>query len=213
MIASIYAATIVFVFGRLIHHLFLFEGQLLLVVTIILSLGIILSEAMAFQSKKLREILLYSSISQASIVLLLFVNNILLYAVYLIVANAIAKFILFMITTMISQPEHDDLPSVSGVFKKQVLIGIAFTIAVLSMIGLPLFVGFQIKLNFLIELALKDAFLVIFIILAAAVVEGIYYIAVLVKLWFGEETIERPILSVSLRVLFLVMSLSFLVLG
>ncbi|MDA3932700.1 MAG: proton-conducting transporter membrane subunit, partial [Tenericutes bacterium] len=52
MIAGVYMAAMSFVLGRLITNLFVFQGSLLTVVTIILAIGIIVGDLMAFSSTK-----------------------------------------------------------------------------------------------------------------------------------------------------------------
>ncbi len=213
MIASIYAATMSFVFGRLMIHLFQFEGKLLTLVTVLLVLGVILGEAMAFASKQIKEILLYSSISQVSIVMLLFLNGLTIWAVYLIIANAISKFILFSITTHLSKDHDDDFDHLSGVFKDQKVIGLSYTIATLSMIGLPLFVGFFIKVNYLIQLTSLNQYLIIIVILISAVIEGIYFIRLLVKLWFADEKVVESKFSLVFKVIVFTLAMTLVVFG
>ncbi len=213
LIASIYAAAISFVFGRLILHLFQFEGRLLLVVTILLVVGVILGEAMAFATTKAREILLYSSIAQASIVILLFVQGMIVWAAYLIIANALAKFVLFNVIGQASKTQSDELNALSGLFQKHLIVGVAATIATLSMIGLPLFVGFLIKVNYLMILANQNQFVIIAILILSAVVEGIYYIRLLIKLWFPEQEVHEVKYSLGLQIILVIIALGFLVLG
>ncbi len=214
MIASVYAATISFVFGRLITNLFQFEGKLLLVVTILLVAGVVIGEAMAFASTKAREILLFSSISQACITILLFVNGIIIWAVYLIIANALSKLVLYLVVNKAAkQTESDDVEALQGLFVKNILVGIAFTVAALSVMGLPLFVGFVIKLNYLTNLVLMDQLLVVGLILIASLVEGIYFVKLLVKLWFkGDNEIDVKF-NVSYKLVFAVITLLIIVFG
>ncbi|RJX24644.1 MAG: NADH-ubiquinone oxidoreductase [Acholeplasma sp.] len=213
LIASVYAAAISFVFGRLILNLFQFEGRVLLIVTILLVLGVILGEAMAFASSKARETLLYSSIAQASIVMLLFVQGMILWAAYLIIANALAKFVLFTVIGHASKNQDDELNSLSGLFQKHVIVGVATTIATLSMIGLPLFVGFIIKVNYLMALATQNQFFIIAILILSAVVEGIYFIRLLIKLWFPEAEVPKVKYAWGVQTILVMIALGLLVLG
>lgn len=192
MFASVYAVTVSFVFGRLLNNLFAFQGNLLVVVVAILLLGIALGEAMAFSSKKAREILLYSSIAQASVVILLFVNGLVLWGALLAVANAVSKFVLFYVVTKAQKEVGcDDLDSLQGMFQGNYVVGVAFSVAALSVIGIPLFAGFVLKLGYLTELAANANWLAIAVILVASLVEGIYYVRMLVKLWYpGEKEVK-----------------------
>lgn len=213
LIASIYAAAISFAFGRLILHLFQFEGRLLLVVTIILILGVVFGEAMAFATSKAREILLYSSIAQASIVILLFVQGFVIWAVYLIIANALAKFVLFTVIGHAAEAQDDGLSSLSGLFQKHIWVGMATTITTLSMMGLPLFVGFLIKVNYLMLFANQNQFFIIAILILSAVVEGIYFVRLLVKLWFPEKDLPQAHFHWGIQTLLIIMALGLLILG
>lgn len=187
MIGSIYALGISLTMGRLITNLFQFEGRLLLVVVILLSLGILLGEIMAFQSSKIKEILLFSSIAQASIVMMLFTQGLVKWAIYLAIANAISKAFLFLTINHATHNQSDELDDVQGLFSQNKLIGVAFSISALSIIGLPVFVGFQIKVGYLSELIMKDLWLIVLVILASSVIEGIYMIRLLIKLWYPTE--------------------------
>ncbi|MBN2300317.1 MAG: hypothetical protein JXC31_03915 [Acholeplasmataceae bacterium] len=214
MIASVYAATISFVFGRLITNLFQFEGKLLLVVTILLIAGVIIGEAMAFASTKAREILLFSSISQACITILLFVNGIIIWAVYLVIANALSKLVLYLVINKATkETKNDDVDALQGLFAQNILVGIAFTIAALSVMGLPLFVGFIVKLNYLTTLVLMDQLMVVGLILVASLVEGIYFVKLLIKLWFkGTNEIDVKF-HISYKLVFAVITLLIVLFG
>ncbi|MGD9909773.1 MAG: complex I subunit 5 family protein [Candidatus Izemoplasmatales bacterium] len=214
MIASVYAGAIGMVFGRLLHNLFVFEGNLLTVVLVLLVGGTFLAEAMAFSSSKAKEILTFSSVAQASIVVLLFVKGIVIYAVYLIVANAISKLVLFL-TVNHAEKEvgSDELDHLQGLFSNNLLVGISFTVASLSVIGLPLFVGFQIKLGFLTELASLQEFAILAVLLVASLIEGIYFVRMLIKLWYKEDKEVNVVFGLDFKVVFVVIALLLLALG
>ncbi len=214
IVAAVYAAAMTFAFGRIITNLFAFEGTLLIVVTVILSVGIILGDAMAFASKRAREILLFSSIAQASIVILLFVNGFVIWAVYLIIANALSKTLMFfVINKATGELKTDDVDKLKGLFSKNLLVGITFTLATLSVMGLPLLTGFVIKINYLTELASNSQILLIAVILIASVIEGIYFVRLLVKLWFKEENEINVTYELSFKIVFIVIASILLVFG
>jgi NADH-quinone oxidoreductase subunit N len=214
MIASVYAAAFGFVLGRLITNLFLFEGSLLTVVTIILAVGIVMGDLMAFASHKTREILLYSSVAQAAIVAMLFVNGIVIWAVYLIVANALSKLVMFLvINKAVKDVGSDEVSKLQGLFSKNVLVGLAFTLTSLSVMGLPLLVGFTLKLKYLTELASLNQIWLIAVILIASLIEGIYFVKLLLKLWYeGKEKVEVSY-NITFKVVFVVIAIALLTFG
>ncbi|MBN2540032.1 MAG: NADH-ubiquinone oxidoreductase, partial [Bacilli bacterium] len=214
MIASVYAAAMSFVLGRLITNLFAFEGTLLTVVTVLLAVGIVAGDIMAFASSKTREILLFSSIAQASIIALLFVNGVVIWAVYLIVANALSKTVMFLVINKATKEVGtDETQSLRGLFVDNKLVGVAFTLVTLSVMGLPLLAGFVIKLNFLTQLAGAGLIWLIVIILVASVIEGIYFVRLIVKLWYKEDNEINVKYNVSFKTVFVLIALALLVFG
>jgi len=214
MIGGVYAGAFGFVLGRYITNLFMFEGNLLLVVTVLLSLGILVGEAMAYSSSKAREILLFSSVAQASIVALLFVNGVILWAVYYIMAAAISKTILFfVINKATKEVGSDEIDQLQGLFVNNKVVGVAYTLITLSVMGLPLLVGFTIKINFLTQLAAGDQIWLIIVILLATLVEGIYFVRMLIKLWYkGNNEINVSYCN-PLKIIFVIIALAFLTFG
>lgn len=214
MIAGVYAGAMTFVLGRLLTNLFVLEGRLLTVVTIILIAGVVLGDVMAFASSKTREILLFSSIAQASIITLLFVNGIVIWAVYLIIANALSKTLMFMVINKAEETAgSDEADDLRGLFRHNLLIGVAFTIGTLSLMGLPLLVGFTIKLSYLTELAQSDQFWLIALILLASVVEAVYFVRLLLKLWYPGKHQLRICYHWSLKMVFVMIALALLLFG
>jgi len=174
-----------------------------------------LGEAMAFASDNVKEILLYSSISQACITALLFVHGVIIWAVYLIIANGIAKTLMFLITNQATEDtENAKTDNLQGLFSNNKVIGIAFTLAVLSLIGMPLFAGFVIKLNYLTVLVHLDQLVVIAVILLSSIVEGIYFIRLLIKLWYpGDHDMQHIKFHLSYKVILGFMAAALLVFG
>lgn len=214
MIAGVYAGAMGFVLGRLITNLFMFEGTLLTVVIVILAVGIVMGDAMAFASNKVREVLLFSSIAQASIVALLFVNGVIIWAVYLIIANALSKTVMFLVINKATKDVgSDDIDKLKGLFSNNVVVGVAFTLVTLSVMGLPLLVGFVVKLNFLTVLASNNQIWLIAVILVAAIVEGIYFVRLLVKLWYKDGNEIDVKYNTSFKVVFVIIALALLTFG
>jgi multicomponent Na+:H+ antiporter subunit D len=157
---------------------------------------------------------LFSSIAQASLIALLFVQGIVIWAVYLIIVNALSKLVMFLV---INKATHaigsDEIKRMKGLFVNNKFVGLMFTLATLSIMGLPLFAGFVIKLNFLTSLASLGQTMVLIIILGASLVESIYFVRLLVRLWYpGEETLDMKY-SNPFKFVFAAVALILLVLG
>jgi multicomponent Na+:H+ antiporter subunit D len=126
--------------------------------------------------------------------------------------NGIAKLVMFTIA--------DELPSdYRGMFSGRKVLGLTFTISSLSLIGLPLFLGFYGKLNALIGLFEISVFLPL-VVLLVTIIEGAYLLRLNITLWHpGEEgqvmttslPKEKP--SISLAFVSLVLSVVILLVG
>jgi len=189
MIASVYAAAIGLLFGNLLNtYMFTFDSKIQLIIIVVLLGSITAGEAMAYASTKVKEILLFSSIAQAGIVILVFINGLVGLGLVLVMANAFAKFVLFMVITQAeSEIGNDDVDALQGLFVENKIVGAAFTVSTLSILGLPLFLGFVVKLNVLISFISLDKFLFPVVILITSIVEGVYFIKLLIKLWHKED--------------------------
>jgi multicomponent Na+:H+ antiporter subunit D len=192
MIAGIYAGATLFVFGRLISSVFVISDALMQIILIVLGISILAGEAMAYSSSKVKDILLFSSVAQAGIALLVFMYGFIEYALLFVALAATSKVVLFLVfnTIMDGSGEVEEL---KGFFAKNVLLGIGVTAVILSLLGLPLFIGFAVKLGIL--MSLFDAGQVLFpvLILVSSVIEGVYFIKLLITLWHGESNKEVAI--------------------
>lgn len=197
LIASIYSGTILFVFGRLLT-VFTLTEEVMTIFVIIGLLTMVFGEVAAFSSKKLKELLAFSSIGQAGLVLLLFLNNLYVLAIMLIIGNVAVKLVLFSFATRL---ETDEINKLAGIFVGNKIIGIATSIASLSLLGVPFFYGFIVKLNLLVNLVELNRVLVVVAILFVSLVEAGYIIKMLVAFWNPGEEGETPALDFKPEVL------------
>ncbi len=79
--------------------------------------------------------------------------------------------------------------------------------------GLPLFVGFIIKLNYLTLLADQNQMVLIAVILIASLIEGIYFVRLLVKLWYKDEGKVEVKYHLALKVVFVLIAVGLIVFG
>lgn len=210
MIASVYAAAIGLVFGRLLVQVFEFDSSLTVIISVVVIFSIAAGEAMAYASTKAKEILLFSSIAQAGLAVLVFFSGFIGWGLVLIAVNAFTKFVLFLIVNHASEEVgSDDLDALEGLFVENKLVGIAFTVSSLSVIGLPLFAGFIVKMAVLTSLFENSQFLFPAVILLTSIVEGVYFVKLLIKLWYKEENL--PSVSFDLVTKYVVVVIAVLV--
>lgn len=199
LISSLYALTIMFVFGRIIVDLFSFSEGLFKIIIVTGVITLIVGEVSAFSSNKLREMLLFSTIGQAGLIIILFAYDFTSLGILLIIGNAISKFVLFTIAGRIAEEnENDEIENIKGIFAKHKILGLCFSIASLSMIGIPLFFGFIVKLNMLVALFNDGRSLLAAVILIVSIVEGAYFMRALVKMWNSGNEGEKPSLGAAI---------------
>ncbi len=189
LIVSGYALAVLLAVGRLMDTVFMMSDAVLIAFTAVAVGTLIFAEASAFSKTKLREILLFSSVAQAGLVVLLFLYGLTVPAVLVLLGNVVSKLVLFTVAAKFAKDlKTDTVEELKGVFVKAPLTGIGFTVAAMSLIGLPLFYGFVAKINALVGLFDAGNVWLPIVILAMAVVEGAYFVRILTTLWnAGEE--------------------------
>jgi multicomponent Na+:H+ antiporter subunit D len=214
LLASVFAAAMGLTIGRLLSSVFVFSQGLETIVLVIIVLTILAGEAMAYASSKLREILLFSSIAQAGIAVSLFFVGLPGFGLLLIGANAVSKFVLFFTATHLAEEvKSDELDDLQGVFDSNKVVGATYTVASLSVLGLPLFVGFVIKLDVLKAFFDNDQLLLPGVILVSSLIEGVYYIKMLVKLWYKVDKDVSVSFDITVKYVFVVIAIALIFFG
>lgn len=185
MIGSIYSGVMLMVFGRLFADVFVLNETITMLLSIVAVITLLAGEFAAFSTTRLREILLYSSVAQSGLAVVLFLNGYGTAAVLVVFGNVVSKFILFLLGAhMAANAEgNDDFEVLGGLFKINPLNGLGFSIAALSLASLPMFFGFFVKINVLYGLFIQQDYVLPAVILLASLIEGAYVIRMLVKLW------------------------------
>ncbi|OPL07867.1 MAG: hypothetical protein AVO33_03075 [delta proteobacterium ML8_F1] len=223
LFASVYAAGMLFVFGRIFAQVIPLGTYLRTSLVVLGALTLLAGEVAALSKTRIREILLYSSIGQSGLIAALFLSGLVFVAVMQLVNNALSKAILFTVAgQMADSTGTDEGEELQGAFLEHKIAGVGFTIAALSLIGLPLFYGFISKMNLLFGIFYSDNYWLPVVILLGTVIEGTYMVRLLVKLWTpGDEGIvsekafatERPLTIQSSKVMGIVVLSVVLLIG
>jgi NADH:ubiquinone oxidoreductase subunit 2 (subunit N) len=188
-----YAAAILLVFGRLTGTIFVMSDGLKIALTVVAVATLVLAEFSAYAKKNLREVLLFSSIAQSGLVVALFLNGLTVAAILVLINNVVSKLVLFALSAKIAdETGTDKISELKGVFSKYRLLGVGFTIAAMSLIGLPMFFGFVAKAKALMSLFESGNLWLPAVILLVSVIEGIYIIKILTTLWNSGKEGETP---------------------
>ncbi len=154
------------------------------------AIAILVGSIWAIKQRNLKRMLAYSSVSQMGYILLgVGLSPVspwgLVGAVAQILNHAIGKGCLFMSAGAIAQQEGlRDIRDFAGLGKKMPYASTAFTIAALSMIGIPPMAGFASKL-FLIIASLDAAqYPFVAVLLLSGLLNLVYYWRVIDQMWF-----------------------------
>jgi len=192
-----------YVIARILLTMFSFNGTGVLVsekilnsVLIVASLTIIISEIAAFNEKNLKKVLAFSSMGQMGIIILAFMIGgrlAITSAFYLVLANFIAKTVLFVLTgEFIKISGSENWEDMKGIARMHPVAGVSFVVASLSLMGIPFFAGFWGKLG-LVEAGLSGNLLSVvgvIVVLVAAVIEGIYFLKIAHNLFIKNEKLS-----------------------
>jgi len=207
------------VMGRILNEVLIGQTGVISLVVTLACLTLVGGEIAAFNGKTIKEVLLYSSIGQAGLICLLMAFGLVFPALVLVINNGLAKLVLFSVGDII-QKDNQAYRNQRGWFSNHQGLGLAFTVASLSLVGLPLFMGFYGKINGLVGLFNEGLGWVVLIALVT-IIEGAYMIKLNICLWHpgqeGQEVTQFPVdssrVSKGTLVTSLAISLVILVLG
>ncbi len=200
MLHGILGTAASYIMARILVTLFSVEGNGMLtnpslrnMIIVIAVLTMLVSHISAYAEKKLKKVLAFSSMGQMGLMLFAFMvgsKEAVAGVFFIVVANYISKLVLFMLTGEYSRAAgSDNWADMKGLGRKYPLSAIAFTVASLTVMGMPLFAGFWGKLGILQGAVKGDGFLLVgaVTILIAAVLEGIYLLKIAHTLFLERE--------------------------
>ncbi len=179
-----------FAFLRLFEHAFgIVQDQWQVLIVFITVATLLIGNVTAVFQQSVKRMLAYSSIAQAGFMLLaIFALNdkakegILLYAA----AYSLASIGLFGVLTKM---EDYTIDGFNGLAKEQPVLGLAATIFLLSLTGIPLTAGFQSKF-FMLMAAIQNGhhFWIVIVAVLFAAISAYYYFRVIQAIYFKEAT-------------------------
>jgi len=198
MMASVHVKVMFYILIRMFYSVFTLEFirhfiGLDLLICWVAAIAILAGSIWAIKQRNLKRMLAYSSVSQMGYILLgVGLSPLspwgLVGAAAHILNHAIGKGCLFMCAGAISQQEGlKDIRDFGGLGKKMPYVCAAFTIAALSMIGIPLTAGFATKL-FLINASLDAAqYPFVAVLLLSGLLNLVYFWRVIDQMYFVKQ--------------------------
>lgn len=186
---------------------------LMVIVVITLCVGNIT----ALYQKSFKRMLAYSSISHAGYLLFSLVvltansaSNVLVYAT----AYTFASIIAFAALILVKQSKGSDyIDSFNGLGKRNPLIAIGLTIAMLSLAGIPLTAGFIGKYVMFLNVMESYQTTLVVIAILNALVGFYYYFKVIIAIWFKEGEDFVLLSPMNYKIVIVVSSIVTLLLG
>ena len=233
MMASVHVKVMFYILIRMFYSVFTLDFirhyiGLDLLICWVAAIAILAGSIWAIKQRNLKRMLAYSSVSQMGYILLgVGLSPLspwgLVGAAAHILNHAIGKGCLFMCAGAISQQEGlRDIRDFEGLGKKMPHVCAAFTIAALSMIGIPLTAGFASKL-FLIVASLDAAqYPFVAVLLLSGLLNLVYFWRVIDQMYFvkhketenaAEITGERKSLPISMLAPILILASLCIIMG
>ena len=195
---------------------------LLNVVMVVGVIAMIAGSCLAIMQTDIKRMIAYSSVAQMGYVFMgigIGTKAGLFAALFHILAHAVTKSGLFLVAgSIIEQTHNRDLNKMGGLGRLMPVTMALFTIGGLSMIGIPLFVGFNSKWNFASGIVGSGNYWLLIPLSISALLNAIYYLPVVIRAFFGDEakaitdplgSKERPIKDILPIILLAVLVIVF----
>ncbi len=159
---------------------------------LLVALSVVVGNLAALAQKEAKRLLAYSSIAHAGyMALALYTGNAQALGFYLL-TYVLATGLAFAVLSQIS-PDRVPLEALRGLYRKDPLLGLAFLVAMFSLLGLPPLAGFWGKYLAFAEAARAGAWGVLVLALVTSAVSAYYYLGLGLAVFARpEETPFRP---------------------
>lgn len=185
------------------------------ILTYIASFSILYASFMAIKQKILKKRLAYSTISQLSyIIMTISINNAaaLKASLFYIVAHAFTKITLFFCSGIINlQTGAKNVDEMKGVGQKLPITMICFTIATLSIIGMPFTVGFIGKYMIFSVLSKTDLMLTLITFIISTALCILYLFPPIINAFTKQPEQNNSIIEPQLPMLFVIIATTIIV--
>ncbi|MBQ9562475.1 MAG: hypothetical protein IJU99_03395, partial [Lachnospiraceae bacterium] len=167
---------------------------LLNVVMVVGVVAMICGSLLAIMQTDIKRMIAYSSVAQMGYIFMgigIGTEFGLFAALFHILAHAVTKSGLFLVAgSVIEQTHNRDLTKMGGLGRIMPITMALFTIGGLSMIGIPLFVGFNSKWNFATGIVDSANYWLLIPLSISALLNALYYLPVVIRAFFGQEAKE-----------------------
>ncbi len=192
--------------------------EFILVITIIAVLSMFVGNLLAIRQQNVKRILAYSSISNMGYLLVtLLVGGPAgtAAAVFYIISYMITTLGAFGVIALLSGKDHEAemLQDYKGLFWKRPWIAVIFTLALLSLAGIPLTTGFMAKFYIVFAGINSNLWLLVVSLIINSVIGLYYYLRVVATMLSPADDPELPVISFTGQVLLTLVAIGIVWLG
>ena len=177
---------------EILHHY-----SVLNIILILGSLGMIMGSVFAIFQKNVKRVIAYSTVAQMGYIFLgvgLGTDIGVSIAIFHIIGHALTKSALFLLVgAMIEQTGHKTLEHLKGIGREMPLTLGLFSLAALSMIGIPMLPGFISKWYLSLATIAAGETILIAVILISSLLNAVYYAPIVINGFFGEDNMEGKV--------------------
>jgi NADH-quinone oxidoreductase subunit N len=173
------------------------DNTLVIIISAIAILSMFIGNLLALRQWNVKRLLAYSSIAHMGyllITLLIGTDSGVQAAIFYIVAYIITTLGAFGVLSIMSSREHDadDILDYKGLFWRRPWIAIVFTLALLSLAGIPLTAGFIAKFYLVLAGIKSSLWLLAFSLIINSVIGLYYYLRVITTMFSSPEKDTLP---------------------
>ena len=211
LFSGIVVKAYLFVFFHMLY-LFLPSGDFSVFLIYLGAISMLVAEIAGLRQTNLKRLFAYSSLGQVALIFTAFAlqnADAVQAALFIVLAHSVAKFIVFLVIAIIEK-EHKSLDVATLAKLNSPFLRIVMLIAMLSLLGIPLFAGFVGKFLLFKSLAVNDFLDVLAILVLASLLESVYYFK-LIGLMFSKGE-KNPLIKIEFTQKLVFILLSFLLL-
>ncbi|MDD6058589.1 MAG: proton-conducting transporter membrane subunit, partial [Clostridiales bacterium] len=169
--------------------------NLMNVVMVVGVVAMICGSLLAIMQTDIKRMIAYSSVAQMGYIFMgigIGTELGLFAALFHILTHAVTKSALFLVAgSIIEQTHNRRLDKMGGIGMLMPLTMGLFTVGGLSMIGIPLLVGFNSKWNFSMAIMDSGNYWLLIPLSISALLNALYYLPVVIRAFFGQEAKEN----------------------
>jgi multicomponent Na+:H+ antiporter subunit D len=214
LFSGIVVKAYLFVFFHILY-LFLPHAEFSTFLIYLGGVSMLVAEMAGLRQTNLKRLFAYSSLGQVALIFTAFSlqnSDAIQAALFIVIAHSLAKVVIFLaITTLEKEYKSFDievLKELNSPFLRAVML-----IAMLSLLGIPLFAGFIGKFLLLKALAVEGIFALVVMIVLASLIEAVYYFKLIGFMFDKGEKKEKLKIDFSQKFVFMILTFLILLIG